>query len=56
MLLALIVAQAVFFRAFLGYDRKPELDFQVVIVYIRDASLKSLFLVPNPLHFELCIP
>ena len=56
MLLALIVAQVVFFRAFLGYDRKPELDFQIVIVYIRGAFSTGLFLVQGPLHFELGIP
>ena len=50
------LAQVLFFPAFLGCDRKPELDFQIVIVYIRGASLRNLFLVPNPLHFELGIP
>ena len=44
------------FQALSGYDRKPELGFQVVIVYIRGAFLRNLFLAPGPLHFELCIP
>ena len=56
MLLALIAAQVLLFPAFLGYDRKPELDFEFVIVYIRGAILRNLFLVQGPLHFELDIP
>ena len=56
MLLFLMMAQALIFQVFLGYDRKPELDFQIVIVYIRGAFWKNLFLAPGPLHFELCIP
>ena len=50
------LAQDLLFPAFLGYGRKAQEDAQIVIVYTRGASLRNLFLVPNPLHFELCIP